>query len=132
MSGTKTIKEARRSGNKGPSQAQAKFPNSITFHPTKAESEVLRSQPIDMERDLESLSTYLDASCVLSIGVRQDSGSYYATMREKTSSWQDAPALTAWHSTVTGALKGLAFALANRYPDFPENLPSKAAFTDEW
>lgn len=109
-----------------------KWPNSMTFHPTVSEKEMLKNTVTDSERDLETLGTFMDRGCSLSLGVRVDSGSYYATIREKSNDWMSAMSLSAWHSTPQGALKGLAFALRTRYDDFPETALPGNEMEDEW
>lgn len=128
----KQIKEQRVIPTKKSVQNGKKWPNSLTFHPTTSEKEMLRNSITDSEKDLELLATFMDRGCSLSLGVRVDSGSYFATLREKSSDWMSAISLSAWHSTPSGALKGLSFALRTRYDSFPEITLEGNGFVDEW
>ena len=128
----KQIQEQRRGNGTKKNSGQKKWPNSLTYHPTVEEKETLRNTTPDLEKDLDTLSTWLDRGCVLSVGVRLDSGAYYATLREKTENWMTSPALSAWHSNPSQAVRGLVFALTTRFSEFPEITTKEEAFTDEW
>ena len=132
MGVTKEIKETRRSSNGKKPPQQKKWPNSVTFHPTAEERASLNRSPADPQKDLEWIETFLERGCSLTIGVRIDSDSFYATIRQRTLDWMTAPAITAWHTTPAGALQGLAFALGERYGDFPEMGTRQLSFIDEW
>jgi len=128
----KQVKEYRHSPKDKKPPQQKKWPNSVTFHPTVEEREALKLGPADPHKDLELIQTYLERGCSLTIGVRIDSDSFYATIRQRTLDWMTAPAITAWHTSPVGALQGLAFALEQRYDDFPEIGARQLTFLDEW
>ena len=125
-------KEKSRMNGKERDPRGKRFPNMLTYHPTSMEKETLQACAIDLEKDLETLELFFQRGCVLSVGERLDSGAIYATLRQKTEDWQTAPSLSAWHSTAQGAVRGLTFALRERYAEFPDLAFDSKAFKDEW
>lgn len=109
-----------------------KYPNMITYHPTTEEKEILKSLPLDLDKALDSMRVYIERGATLSIGVRLDSGAYYATIRAKSDDWKTAPAVSAWHSDPAKALLALSFAMENKFEDFPEINGKGQQFIDEW
>lgn len=132
MSQLERAKENRqKSTNKRTSSP--KYPNMMTFHPTTQEKEVLATLGVDLEKALELLSGVMEAhNCTLTMGCRLDSGTFYATIRQKTNNWETAPSLSSWHSKPEKALMGLYIALQDRYNEFPEIEGSTSDFKDEW
>jgi len=108
------------------------FPNMFTFHPTVEEKRTLQEREVDPIKDLSILSQAFLNGCMLTIGVRIDTGSYYATIREKTDDWKNAKAISAWHSLPDQALAGLAYCLEVRFPDFPHCDMGTRQWQDEW
>lgn len=103
-----------------------------TYHPTVAEREVLRARLFDWPKFRDIVERMLERGCTLSVGQRLDTGSCYATIREKTLKWEEARGLSAWHIDVERALLGLQFALETRYEDFPDIDPVEWKDDGDW
>lgn len=132
MGVTKEQKQQARHRLSKQVSGRQKYPNMFTFHPTAEQKKLLKSSPMDLEKDLENADTFLSRGCVLSIGQRLDTGSCYATMREKTDNWKEARAVSAWHAEPAKALKALMFILTSELAEFPEVEFKPSSFDEDW
>jgi len=133
MGVTKQLKEERvvpyraKQKNTQPSQ-----PPIVTFRPTSEEREELSAGRLGLEEAVGILGTTVMEGARLVVGHKPENGSYYAILRDATTPYENAVAVSYWHSDPAKCLVGLAYALAKRFPHFPDLPPTQLDLGPDW
>lgn len=115
----RAIDEARKA--KSSSKKKARYAgNFLSFQPTKAEKEILRSQPMTWEEIQDILLTWLQNGFVLSWKWETERDVYLCTLRSPADNWEDASYLTARHRDLTRSLMTLCYGLSTKFQNFSD------------
>lgn len=134
MSGTKTLKEQQRTKNTSkPKEGVRSSKGSIVaFNPTDEEKLTIRGDGRPLDVVLGELEASLQNGHVLTLKYNDKNDCYMVLLREGAADWQQAVCLSCWHKSSDTAFRMLSYALAHRWPDFPDNVIAREFSDNDW
>lgn len=103
-----------------------------TYHPSDAHRKSPLFHKLTLEGVLLLISNYIARNCSLSFGYKAENESYFVILREKSSDWQTAQAVSVWHQEIARAIIGLGYYLSEVNPEFPNSSGSFDPHLNDW
>lgn len=132
MSQLERLKEEEQGRRAKKASSKASAPLMVSFHPNREEIEILKVSTFGILEAMDVLENVVSDWGSMTVGHKPENGSFYALIRDKRVDYQQAKALSYWHSTLEKAIIGLGFALATRYSGFPDGAYQPNLGGDDW
>lgn len=125
------MRENRNGGKKAPKVTEIKGKPIFTFHPTKEQAEAIRSDGRPLEEVISELAARLEGGLRIIISSASNRDSFSVLVKESEPDWQEALAVSVWHSDLVIALRGIETYLNKVNPDWPDTpAATQLSFTD--
>lgn len=125
-------KNERKKGKKPRENSPSLNAKFVAYHPTEADKAYLRDGDGSLEQELPMLTSYLQTGNRVTFGISSRTGTFYATIREKTNNWKEDRSLTTFHNEPDIALRLLVRGLVIRFPHFPEMSAPEQEIEVDW
>jgi hypothetical protein len=104
----------------------------VVIRPTKEERDAISSLDQAAVACWIELAALLTQGHKLTLGHREENGSFFLHLREGGVEWDEAITLSVFHTELFRCFQIMAWALREKYPYFPDGVQMSLGGADDW